>query len=144
MPILLTAGNGAGNPVVNAASIENHGFEINIGWKEQRKDFTYFANLNLSTVKNKVTSLGYGRNEIISGQARTAVGRPIGEFYLIKTDGIFQNEQEVQAHKNSKGTVIQPDAKHECCFVAVLRLSVSECCFAVCLMKFHCSEVLFL
>lgn len=111
MPILLTAGNGAGNPVVNAASIENHGFEINIGWKEQRKDFTYFANLNLSTVKNKVTSLGYGRNEIISGQARTAVGRPIGEFYLIKTDGIFQNEQEVQAHKNSKGTVIQPDAK---------------------------------
>lgn len=26
-------------------------------------------------------------------------------------DGIFQNEAEVQAHKNSKGVVIQPDAK---------------------------------
>lgn len=111
MPILLTTGNGAGNPVVNAASLENRGFEFSLGWREEIKDFSYYANLNLSTVKNKVTDLGYGRVEIISGQGRTAVGRPIGEFYLIKTDGLFQSDAEVQAHKNSKGVVIQPDAK---------------------------------
>jgi hypothetical protein len=32
-------------------------------------------------------------------------------FYLIKTNGIFQSDEEVQAHKNSQGTVIQPTAK---------------------------------
>ncbi len=112
MPILMTTGNGAGNPVVNAASIENRGFEFTLGWRDQiRKNFSYYANLNWSTVDNKVTSLGYGREDIISGQGRTAIGRPIGEFYLIKTDGIFQSEEEVQAHKNSQGTVIQADAK---------------------------------
>ena len=111
MPILMTTGNGAGNPVVNAASLENRGFEFSFGWREKRKDFSYYANLNFSTVKNKVTSLGYGRVDIISGQGRTAVGRPIGEFYLIKTDGIFQNDGEIQSYKNSEGKVIQPDAK---------------------------------
>jgi hypothetical protein len=30
---------------------------------------------------------------------------------LIKTDGLFQSDAEVQAHKNSAGVVIQPNAK---------------------------------
>jgi TonB-linked SusC/RagA family outer membrane protein len=111
IPILLTTGNGAGNPVVNAASLENRGFEFSLGWRDQIKDFTYYANLNLSTVRNKVTNLGYGRVEIINGQGRTAIGRPIGEFFLIKTEGLFQSEEEIQAYKNTQGIVIQPDAK---------------------------------
>jgi hypothetical protein len=32
-------------------------------------------------------------------------------FYLRKTDGIFRSEEEVQAHINSTGKVIQPNAK---------------------------------
>ena len=32
-------------------------------------------------------------------------------FYLVKTLGIFQSMEEVQNHKNSKGIVIQPNAK---------------------------------
>lgn len=111
MPILLTAGNGLGNPVVNAASLENRGFELTAGWQDKVGNVSYFANLNVSTVKNKVTSLGYGREDIISNQARTAIGKSVGEFYLIKTDGLFQSDEEIQNYTNAEGKLIQPDAK---------------------------------
>ena len=41
---------------------------------------------------------------------RAEEGFPIGYFWGYKTDGIFQNEAEVLAYKNSKGELIQPDA----------------------------------
>ncbi len=111
MPILLTAGNGLGNPVVNAASLENRGFEFLAGWQDKIGKVSYFANLSVSTVKNKVTSLGYGREDVISGQGRTAIGHSVGEFYLIKTDGLFQSEDEIKNYTNADGKIIQPDAK---------------------------------
>ncbi|HRL64944.1 MAG TPA: SusC/RagA family TonB-linked outer membrane protein, partial [Segatella copri] len=39
------------------------------------------------------------------------VGKPIGAFYLYQADGIFQSLEEVQAHKNSKGELLQPNAQ---------------------------------
>ena len=41
----------------------------------------------------------------------TRVGQPIGGFYLYRTDGIFQDMNEVNAHVNSKGALIQPNAQ---------------------------------
>jgi hypothetical protein len=47
--------------------------------------------------------------------ARTAVGFPIGEFYVLQTAGIFQTAAEVTAHTTTRpnGTVVvlQPNAK---------------------------------
>jgi len=40
----------------------------------------------------------------------TQVGGPVGAFYLIHTDGIFNSEQEVQSYKNKDGNLIQPNA----------------------------------
>lgn len=42
---------------------------------------------------------------------QTKVGKPIGAFYLYQADGIFQSLEEVQAHKNSKGELLQPNAQ---------------------------------
>ncbi|HEY4786886.1 MAG TPA: SusC/RagA family protein, partial [Bacteroidales bacterium] len=41
---------------------------------------------------------------------RAQVGYPIGYFYGLKTNGIFQNDAEVQAYKNSSGGLIEPSA----------------------------------
>jgi hypothetical protein len=41
---------------------------------------------------------------------RASVGLPFPYFYGYKTDGIFQNMDEVRAYKNASGKMIQPNA----------------------------------
>ena len=64
----------------------------------------------LQPLHNEVLDLG-GIPEIIAGVSgasthRTVVGEPMGSFYGYKTDGIFQNQAEVDAavpDNNSNG-----------------------------------------
>jgi TonB-dependent starch-binding outer membrane protein SusC len=111
MPILLSTGNDGGNPWVNAASIRNKGVEITTTWKDNVQGLKYSITANVSTLRNEVLELGYGRNDNITGITRTTVGEPIGMFYLRKTDGLFRSEEDVLNHVNSQGKVIQPNAK---------------------------------
>jgi TonB-linked SusC/RagA family outer membrane protein len=110
-PILLATGNDGGNPVVNAGSLQNRGFEIETSWKDQIGDFKYSVTANITSLQNEVLDLPYGDHSIITSLCKTEIGQPLAMFYLIKTDGLFQSEEEVLAHTNSKGVVIQPDAK---------------------------------
>jgi TonB-dependent starch-binding outer membrane protein SusC len=111
LPILMSSGNEGGNPAVNAGSVSNTGFEIDAGWKDHiGKNFSYSASINISTVRNKILDLGYGRTVYYESLSRAQIGQPLGMFYLYKMLGIFQSDQEVQNHKSSSGTVIQPDA----------------------------------
>ena len=111
LPILMSSGNEGGNPAVNAGSLSNTGIEIETGWKDRvGKDFSYSASLNLSRIRNKVLDLGYGRVEYYEFLSKAQIGQPLGAFYLYKTLGVFQSEEEVKAHVNSKGKVIQPNA----------------------------------
>ena len=53
---------------------------------------------NFTTIENEVLDLGNGAQPIfICGVACTAVGYPIGHFWVRKMDGIFQSADEVQA-----------------------------------------------
>jgi TonB-linked SusC/RagA family outer membrane protein len=107
-----------GVPVVNAGSVRNAGFEfgLNNHWLVDRP-FTFNTSLNLTTTRNRVLALGNGNQPIYdpTGLARTAVGSPIGEFYVLQTGGIFQNAAQVTAHtttlKNGTVVVLQPNAK---------------------------------
>ena len=108
LPIALTTGNALGNPPVNAASIRNAGFELTSTYRSNANPFKWDVSLNVSRIRNEVTelgNLGAGRNYIQLGDARTETGRAIGEWYVLQTDGIFQNQTEIDAHK------IQPWAK---------------------------------
>lgn len=111
LPILMTTGNEGGAPMVNAASLRNTGVELEIGWNDIVGDFGYSVNANFSTVSNKVLSLGYGQTVYYTYTSRSDVGQPLGMWYLYKKLGIFQSEEDVLAHVNSKGQVIQPDAR---------------------------------
>lgn len=104
------------NPWVNAGSIENKGWEIDLKYRNSINDFNYSIGANLFAFKNKVLSLGggeplYGGGWITVTTTKTEVGKPIGYFYGLKTDGIFQNEAEVQNYKNNEGNLIQPTAR---------------------------------
>lgn len=111
MPIAITTGNDGGNPLVNAASLRNKGIEASITYKDNRGDFSYSANLNITTLDNTVKKLGFGRTEIFSGNTITSLGQPTGMWYVLETDGIFQTQAEVDNYKNRAGVVIQPTAK---------------------------------
>lgn len=105
-PILLATGNDGGNPLANAASLENKGFELNLLWKEKINDFSYSISGNITKLNNKVIDLGYGKKEVLTDLTKTEVGQPIGMFYLIKTNGIFKSQEEVMANTNSAGKPI--------------------------------------
>ncbi len=91
-------------PWQNAGEMKNTGFELSLNYSNKENDFKYGLGIVFSTVKNEVLSLGNG-NEFINGGSfrenffvtRTVVGKPIAQFYGYKTDGLFQNQAEVDA-----------------------------------------------
>ncbi|WP_210520036.1 SusC/RagA family TonB-linked outer membrane protein [Hymenobacter terricola] len=110
VPVYL--GNFGGSVYQNLGNLENRGFEFALGYHDNRKAFTYGADFTLTTLNNKVTAVpteGQSFPDAL-GLTRTQVGQPVGEFYLIPFDGIFQSQDEVNSYKNAKGTIIQPYA----------------------------------
>lgn len=112
MQILRSTGHSGDNPYVNAATLQNTGIEISATWRDKiGNDLNYSVNVNGSYLKNEIKKLGYGLNEFNQWDTKSKIGEPIGEWYLIKTNGIFKTMDEVNAHTNSKGQKIQPNAK---------------------------------
>lgn len=102
-----TAAPGAGSPTINAGTIRNSGLEFAIDYKNQFSDnFSMSAGYNITFLKNKVLAVDNGIGYIEGGSfgvgqqapSRMEVGQPIGYFYGYQTDGIFQNQTEVDAH----------------------------------------------
>ncbi|RYZ96347.1 MAG: SusC/RagA family TonB-linked outer membrane protein, partial [Sphingobacteriaceae bacterium] len=110
-PLLLTTGNDGGNPQVNGVSLNNKGFELTVGYRNDDRPFKYGGSFNFTTLNNKVTDLGYNKNPTFIGNTITREGEPIGMWYVLQTDGLFQTQAEVDNYKNTQGTVIQPNAK---------------------------------
>ena len=117
-PPALGAYGSIGNQLINGATVHNKGFEATITYRDQIRDFSYDVSFNISSYKNKVTSLGNDAQPIYGPKfrdaysiTRTDVGHPIGYFYGYKTNGIFKSEEEVKAYTNSKGELYQPLAK---------------------------------
>jgi TonB-dependent starch-binding outer membrane protein SusC len=94
-----------GEPEVNAGSVRNSGFELELSYKKTiNSDWSYGLSGNFATLKNEVTSLA-GGTPIPGGRidnnyfgTLTEVGQPIGSFYLLQQEGIFQNAQQVFTH----------------------------------------------
>jgi TonB-dependent starch-binding outer membrane protein SusC len=102
------------NPIVNAGSVRNAGVELGLNHRLDRGGIQFNTAFTLTTTRNRVLSLGNGGQPLfagIAGVSRTAVGYPIGEFYVKHVAGIFQNQAEIDSYKNSQGVVIQPNAK---------------------------------
>lgn len=102
---------------MNIGSMNAKGWELGIDWHDQiGKDFTYNVGLNLSSVRNKairfsgdgaVYTGGFHGDQIISNIDNALISR----FYGYVADGLFQNWEEVYAHTNEHGTLVQPNAQ---------------------------------
>ena len=72
----------------NAGKVNNKGWELDLGWREQRGDFYYGVSFNLSDVKNKIVDLA-GNSPDLSGYQIRMVGYPIDAFYGYVADGLM-------------------------------------------------------
>ena len=108
-------GNGQGQKITyNAGKVLNSGFEGNITWREKVGEFSYSIGFLASTIHNEVLSVGgssgidsllYGGN-IKGFLTQSREGLPIGAFYGYKTDGIFQNQAELDAYPHTGDATI--------------------------------------
>lgn len=101
VPIAYSAGYMGTFPTLNAGSIENKGLEFLVTYRDRiGKNFDYSVSANLSTVKNKVKSLG-ANNELFSasGITCTKVGNSIGQFWGYKTNGLYKTQEQLTADK---------------------------------------------
>jgi hypothetical protein len=108
-PLPRYLGNLGGNPLVNIGSIENKGIELELVYRPAKgKNFSWDITGNVAVIRNKILSLGslgidpatgLPRNYIQSGNTRSQIGRSIGEYFVLITDGIFQNQKEIDDHR---------------------------------------------
>ncbi len=88
----------------NVGGTELTGLEFTIGYKDFEGDFTWGANFNAFVALNQeVTSLGsvdaiFQGNWFQQFHTRLTEGEAPFHFFGLRTDGIFQNQAEVDAH----------------------------------------------
>ena len=81
VPVPASAGVSNTTVTMNAASLENSGFEFSVTYRNNDHKLKHQISANLSTLKNEVTSLGFGEERYISGAYITEVGQEVGRFY---------------------------------------------------------------
>ena len=103
LPTALSSGSHAGSITANVGSVETKGFEAIVGYNDYEGDFTWSANFNIGSSSNKVLFLG--RDEIPGNAMKDGagnitniqLGESINHYYGFISDGIYQNQAEVDA-----------------------------------------------
>ncbi|MFY0687230.1 MAG: TonB-dependent receptor [Cyclobacteriaceae bacterium] len=112
---------GASGPTSNAASMTNRGTELTLDFKQSLGEFNFNIGGNISFISNEVTGLGSGDRidganfepKIGMPVTRTIVGEEFSTFYGLRTLGIFQTQEEIDAYKayNREGQPINSDGE---------------------------------
>lgn len=103
----IPASVGLGAPTINYGKLRNRGVEIQVGHRNQVRDFNYGVSFMASFNKNEVLDLlapSYGNyiNE---------VGLPYGEHYMWEWIGLFQSEEEIASAPKHPYTIQPGDLK---------------------------------
>ena len=113
-----SAGTVAGPAYENNGKILNTGFEFEASWRKKiNNDWQFEISGNLATIHNEVKSLlnnqplPAGRIDNNVYATSTAVGHPIGAFYLLQQEGIFQTPLDVFTHAYQGAGILPGDVK---------------------------------
>ena len=117
-PILATAGADA--PFINGGDVVNKGIELALSYNNTLGDFNYSIGINGAYNKNEVGNIPTA-DGIIHGATnqlfdnspefyRAESGQPLGYFWGLQTNGLFQTQADVDAY-TVDGNRIQPNAQ---------------------------------
>lgn len=107
-----TAGSAA-PPYINIAAMRNTGFDLALRYRSRAgRAVGLEASLNLGHYRNEILQID-GQSDFFFGPlGRTGqlnihqIGYPISGFYGYFADGIFQNQEEVDAHADQPGKAV--------------------------------------
>lgn len=95
---------------VNAGDVTNKGVEIELGYRNYDNEFKYGISANMTFLKNEVTYLNplldrLDGTSVGTGWTATSfeLGQPVWFFRGYETNGIFQNQAEIDAYKENNG-----------------------------------------
>ncbi|MDD4515029.1 TonB-dependent receptor [Massilibacteroides sp.] len=95
--MLLTLGfpsyAGFSAPTQNAGDMYTKGYDLELSWSDQIGDFSYSVSANLSDYRSKMGYLGDKRT--INGNYIYEEGSYYNEWYMYKTDGLFQTDADL-------------------------------------------------
>jgi len=105
-----TAGNSS-PPIVNIGKMQNTGIDLSLGYRgDIGPKLKWNIDVNIGQYKNEIVQID-GTQQFFFGPVggrggslvRNEVGQPIGSFYGLVADGIFQSQAEVDAHAAQDG-----------------------------------------
>lgn len=106
--------------IQNVGSFRSTGWDIALGYNQNIGDLAIDVLATFNTNESSAVELAPG-NERILAQRRTEFGnsylkltelnRTVGLFYGYETNGIFNNQTEINSHSNDNGELVQPDAQ---------------------------------
>ena len=106
MPGIAVMGEGS-SQWINAGEMENHGFEFNIGYRNQTHfGLKYDITANISSYRNKITALPstVAANGTFGGNGvKSVIGHPMGSQVGYVADGIFMSQEEIDNHATQEG-----------------------------------------
>lgn len=103
VPVPYQAGVSNTTVTMNAASMDNSGFEFSATYRNHDHPLKYDISANVSTLSNKVTSLGFGTTYYLTGNYITYVGQEIGQFYGYVYEGIARTQDDLDNHATQQG-----------------------------------------
>ena len=104
-------------PTGNVGTMRNTGIEFDLGFRGAVNSFNYGIKFNASYNRNKLIHLADDASYITTSShkigtlTRGEVGEVFPYFWGWKTDGVFQDWDEINAYVNADGNLIQPNAQ---------------------------------
>lgn len=97
-------------PVVNMGEVKNHGFEVEVNWRQNLGDFSYNIGLNTSFARNEVV---YSDEVPRDYDYQVRTGQRVGQPFGLVFDSFYEEEYvEVDVNGEPSGRVYHPgDAK---------------------------------
>lgn len=90
---------GASAPKVNDGKFGARGWEFAINWHDKIGAVNYNVGFNLADARSEVKKLTNNENVPNAGlNSNRLIGKPRNSIYVYKTDGLFQNQAEVDAY----------------------------------------------
>ncbi|BDD02244.1 SusC/RagA family TonB-linked outer membrane protein (plasmid) [Persicobacter psychrovividus] len=105
-------------PIANLGTVQNQGLELSAQYRKNEGEFNFDIGGNVAFNQNKVTALDNQNGYVpgytpfaYDGGTRMEIGHTLPYFFGYKTNGIFQNAEEIASYVNAEGQQLQPDAQ---------------------------------
>jgi TonB-linked SusC/RagA family outer membrane protein len=100
----------------NAGEMTNQGWEVTLSYRAKTGAFKHNISLNMADTKNEVSNFG-GQERIDGSDQMLKIireGEAFGSYFGYKTDGLFQNYEEIANSALPVGVTVQPgDVKYK-------------------------------